>query len=542
MKQLGLRDIIGPVMIGPSSSHTAGACRIALMARNLLCAPPTQVSFTLYGSFAHTYRGHGTDRALVAGILGFQPDDTRLRTSFDEAKKRGINIRIIPDTETDAGHPNTVDIHVVDKNGNELDVRGASIGGGAAELRKIDGIDVAITGEFNNMIVHQNDSPGVLSHITSCLSNQHVNIATVSLHRSEKGGDAFTVLEIDDTVPEHTIEEILAHDAIKSVRFIPAPSAQANSDALEAALYPGDLEQQLARYNFTSGKELLDACEKHQMSIGSLFEKREHVLESLAPSDARSTDEYLDYIVEVMHEATHTPLTHPQKSMGGLIGGEAARVHNFGEQGVLSGQFQLLCQYALAVLETNASMGRIVAAPTAGSSGVMPAVLMSMRDTFHCTREQMHKALLNAAAIGYLIARNATVAGAEGGCQAEIGASSGMAASAVVELMGGSPEMCLHAASTAISNILGLVCDPIAGLVEAPCQMRNTTAAANALIAAHCALAGIKHIVPFDETVEAMYKVGKALPMELRETALGGMAACPSCKNIKPDGGCSGCH
>ena len=174
----------------------------------------------------------------------------------------------------------------------------------------------------------------------------------------------------------------------------------------------------------------------------------------------------------------------------------------------------------MAVLEVNASMGLIVAAPTAGSSGVVPGVLMALKEEKGLSDEILYKGLLNAGAVGYLLMRNASVSGAEAGCQAEVGAASAMAASAVVEIMGGTPEQCLAAASLSISNLLGLVCDPIAGLVESPCQSRNAVGVANAITSAELALAGVIHPIPFDEMAEAMYRVGKSLPFELRETAM----------------------
>ena len=185
-------------------------------------------------------------------------------------------------------------------------------------------------------------------------------------------------------------------------------------------------------------------------------------------------------------------------------------------------------QYAMAVLEVNASMGLIVAAPTAGSAGVLPGMLFALQDRYNISDERLIDALFNAGAIGYLAMRNATVAGAVGGCQAEVGIASAMAASAAVELMGGKPEQCLDAASTVLMNMLGLVCDPVGGLVEYPCQNRNAAGVANALVAAELSLAGIHQFIPFDEMLDTMYAVGRRIPIELRETALGGCAATPS--------------
>ena len=193
--------------------------------------------------------------------------------------------------------------------------------------------------------------------------------------------------------------------------------------------------------------------------------------------------------------------------------------------------------YAMAVLEVNASMGLIVAAPTAGSSGVVPGLLLALQEQYHISDERLLDGLFNAGALGYLAMRNATVAGAVGGCQAEVGVAAAMAASAAVELMGGQPQQCLDAASTVLMNMLGLVCDPVGGLVEYPCQSRNAAGVANALIATELALSGVPQLIPFDEMLAAMYAVGRRLPAELRETALGGCAAAPSaCERCR---GCS---
>ncbi len=182
-------------------------------------------------------------------------------------------------------------------------------------------------------------------------------------------------------------------------------------------------------------------------------------------------------------------------------------------------------------------MGLIVAAPTAGSAGVLPGVLLAMQEEKGLTDDDLYKGLLNAGAVGYLLMHNASVSGAEAGCQAEVGAASAMAASAIVEMMGGTPEMCLNAAGFAISNLLGLVCDPIAGLVESPCQSRNAVGVANAITSAEIVLSGVNHPIPFDEMAEAMLRVGKSLPFELKETAMGGCAGTPTACGL----GCGGC-
>ena len=274
--------------------------------------------------------------------------------------------------------------------------------------------------------------------------------------------------------------------------------------------------------NFQTAEELLNLCKEHKLPISKVMLEREKTIGHMSEEEIIKG---LEHAYEIMQNAIKRSLTEDLVSMGGLIGGEAKKIYKRKDRSACGSLVSRAISYAMGVLEVNTSMGLIVAAPTAGSSGVIPGVFVAIQEEYEFTKEQMLEALLNAGAIGYLITRNATVSGAEGGCQAEIGSASAMAASAVTELLGGTPEQCLDAASTALANILGLVCDPIGGLVEAPCQNRNGMGASNALISAEITLSGIKHLVPFDETVEAMYKVGRSMPFELRETALGGLAA-----------------
>lgn len=527
MDTLGLTDIIGPIMVGPSSSHTAGALRIAFMARRLCLADPAAVEFRLLGSFAHTLTGHGTDKALVAGMLGMETDDLRIRDSFNLAERAGLafSFHTLPDADYD--HPNTIDIRIVDAAGNAMDVRGESIGGGAAVIRKIDDIDVCITGESTSIVVRQRDEKGVLAHIAHCITEQDVNIATTRMYRERKGEIAYTVLETDQAVGAEAKAAIEDHPAILDVRIIPGDTRPGCSriDVPDAA----DALQRFAELDFANGAALLAYCEAHEASLSEAFLAREAALAAtLGYADNAAC--YLDEALGVMKRSAQQPIDEALPSMGGLIGGEARKLADLHRRGgeLCDDQLSRATAYAMAVLETNASMGRIVAAPTAGSSGVLPGVLLALQHTRGYADADLARALAAAAAIGYLITRNATVSGAEGGCQAEIGSSAAMAAAASVELMGGTPAQCFAAASNALTNMMGLVCDPIAGLVEEPCQKRNAAGAAIALVSAQIALAGIGNLVDFDQTVEAMRKVGRSLPFELRESALGGIAAAPA--------------
>ena len=285
--------------------------------------------------------------------------------------------------------------------------------------------------------------------------------------------------------------------------------------------------------DFSNAKELLELCDSNKMSISEVMKQREC---DESTSSKEEIKEKMKRVLQIMRDSATMPINTPMKSMGGLIGGEAKKISDYrgAKKNISSSVLSRGMMYAMAVLECNASMGLIVAAPTAGSSGVVPGLLLAMQDVYSFSDDKITDALFAAGAIGYLAMRNATVAGAVGGCQAEMGVASAMAAAGAVELMGGTPRQSLDAASTVLMNMLGLVCDPVGGLVEYPCQNRNASGVANALVATDMALAGITQLIPFDEMLDTMYRVGKRMPVELRETALGGCAvtksACEACR------------
>lgn len=285
--------------------------------------------------------------------------------------------------------------------------------------------------------------------------------------------------------------------------------------------------------DFKNAKELLTLCQDHQLPISEIMRQREIIV---GETTDESVNSRMARVLEIMKDAAFSPVKTPVKSMGGLIGGEAQKLsrHLASGKGICGNVLEKAITYAMATLETNASMGLIVASPTAGSAGIVPGLLLALQEVYDFSDEDIQKALFNAGAIGYLAMRNATVAGAVGGCQAETGVAAAMVASAATELMGGTPLQCTYAASTVLMNMLGLVCDPVGGLVEYPCQNRNASGVAIALVAAEMSLAGITQLIPLDEMITIMFTVGKKLPAELRETALGGCATAPSA--------CESCH
>jgi L-serine dehydratase len=283
-----------------------------------------------------------------------------------------------------------------------------------------------------------------------------------------------------------------------------------------------------------SGEELVRICNDNHIPIWE-YAIREEVIRS----EASRSD-----VIENMRRTLHVMMdssTYAQDqqitSVSGLIGGDAYKIKMYADKGItLTGDFlNRAMARAMSSSEVNAAMGRIVACPTAGSCGILPAVILSAGEKLKKAKDELLNALFTAAGVGIIIAKNATLAGAEGGCQAECGSAAAMASAAVVEMMGGTPEQALNAAAIVIKNILGLVCDPVAGLVEVPCAKRNVAGTVSALTTADLVMSGVSSKIPFDEVVGAMYKVGRQMPVELRETAQGGIAITPTALKFKKE-------
>lgn len=284
--------------------------------------------------------------------------------------------------------------------------------------------------------------------------------------------------------------------------------------------------------NYQSVQELVDAANAAKCTIGELTLREQ--AEEMGQDEIMLLRQ-MDKNFTVMEEAIAFGQRQEQTSMSGLTGGEGWKMLQYSKQGEgVSGSFMTRAMSrALAVAGCNASMGKIVAAPTAGSCGILPACLASLLEDCSMEREAVVMSMFTAGAFGMVIAQRASIAGAQGGCQAECGSAAGMAAAAMVEVMGGTPQQCADACAIAIVNQMGLVCDPVAGLVEIPCIKRNVAGVMTAFSSADMALAGIRPYIPIDECIEAMREVGDALPAALKETAIGGLAGTPTGKALR---------
>lgn len=281
-----------------------------------------------------------------------------------------------------------------------------------------------------------------------------------------------------------------------------------------------------------TAKEVIEACKKDNLHIYDLVLSGETSALKMTEEEMKNK---IREILEVMKRSSQETLDKSYETEYKMIDGFAKRMNDYQkEKDPLTGKFLVRAMaMAFSTSETNANMGTIAAAPTAGSSGIMPAALMAAKEKYNLDDEVLINGLLTSIGIGQIIGKYATFAGAEGGCQAECGSASAMAAAALVEMLGGSPEEALHAASITLINVMGLACDPIAGLVEYPCTFRNASGVMNSFISADMALAGIKSIVPFDEVCQAMGEVGHLLHESIRETGLGGLAGTKTGQEIR---------
>lgn len=286
----------------------------------------------------------------------------------------------------------------------------------------------------------------------------------------------------------------------------------------------------MIQFNFNTIAELIEAAETQRLPMHEIVLAREMHAAQRTREDILSE---MQHNWQVMQESIARGIKNTEKSVSGMTGGDAKKLYAYREKGYLGESALAAAAYAVGISEVNAVMGRIVACPTAGSCGIVPAALYAAKKQRGFADEDIVKALLTAAGIGMVVDQNASIAGASGGCQAECGTAAGMAAGALVELAGGTPAMIGDAVALAIKNLLGLVCDPVAGLVEVPCVKRNGFATVTALTAADMSLAGIRSVIPVDEVIAAMNEIGHALPKSLRETSEAGLAVTPTARKIQ---------
>lgn len=504
-------DVIGPVMRGPSSSHSAASVRIGLLARALMDNEIDEilVEFDETSALAATHDSHGSDMGLCAGLLGFDLSDERLRRFEHEMQTSGMQIHFKTGNYGDV-HPNTYRLHLKNQK-EEHSLTAISTGGGSIEVITIDGNSVSLFGDSYATLVYFNGDPMPLVGIIK----KEVLKGMVSVKHA--GDRCFVLIESHLLLNTQCLEAIQKRDGVYAVKQL-------------LPVLPIHRPQNL-EVPFLSCSDMLEFNRNRNLSLGELAILYE------SGRGGISTDQ--------VHQKMMDTITIIRKSIQhGLNGTEfndrilgcqsTAFMENLQDGKLMDmGIMNQAILYVTALMEVKSSMGVFVAAPTGGSCGGLPGVIFAAADAMSCDDTQIARALMAAGLIGVFIVKSATLAGEIGGCQAECGAGSGMAAAALVDLMGGKPEKAVSAASMALQNILGMVCDPVANRVEVPCLGKNVMAASNAVSCANMALAGFDPVIPLDEVVIAMDFVGRNIPHELKCTALGGLSVTPTSKQIE---------
>jgi len=498
-------DVIGPVMTGPSSSHTAGPTRIGKLAKQFAVNKLLKVDiyFETKGSFAMTYKGQRSDKGLAGGLLGWEPEDIRMVNSLSEAEKSGIEItfNII---EFEASHPNTVKLVITDIDNNKVYITGLSVGGGMVELIEFNGYNISISGDFYELIAICHS--GKIDSILEILKSNNIEPENVEIQKNIKG-DLINI-KLSKIISDDILNKIKVDASADYLKLItpvlPILSGKNCSVPYKSA-------KEILKYAEIENKDLFQAAVYYECSRGGVTE--EEVLKKMR------------HILKIMKEAIEKGLSQSGK-MPYILKHQAYLVKKAEDEDRLIdlGVLNKIIYSSMACMETSSAMGVIVAAPTAGSCGIIPGTLIPLFEQLGLSDEECVKALLCSGLIGALIATHATFSAETCGCQAECGSASCMAAAGIVYLAGGTISQSITAASLALQNVLGLVCDPVAGLAEIPCMTRNIMAASNAVSCANMALAGVDEVIPLDEVIDSMYRVGQMMPRELRCTCLGGLA------------------
>jgi len=489
-------------MRGPSSSHCAAAVRIGLMLRDLMDGKIQDVliEFDPDGSLVTTHESQGSDMGLFGGLLGWDVTDERLADSLRGIQEAGINVKI-EITTIDAAHPNTYKMTVTNTRETHT-LTAISTGGGIIEVVEIDGVKVSMAGDYYETLIYfKTDGNQLLAHLIETIPADEIHLLY---------GEAaqFVSIKSQGFLDQETISILHSQFEIQSIKQIAPVLPVLSRQEIEV---PFITCTEMLAYNRDKHLDLWELAVHYESDRGGITYNQ--VMQKM-------TD-----IINIMQNAIDAGLAgteYADRILGYQSGNFQTQMEN--RHLIDAGVLNRIILYTTALMESKSAMGLIVAAPTAGACGGLPGACIGMARAMGLSNDDITRAMLAGGIIGVFISAHATFAAEVGGCQAECGAGSGMAAAALVTLAGGSTQQAVNAASMALQNILGMICDPVAKRVEVPCLGKNVMAASNALACANMALADYNPVIPLDEVVQTMDKVGKLLPSTLRCTALGGLS------------------
>lgn len=467
------------------------------------------IKFDPHGSLATTHESQGSDMGLFGGLLGWNATDERLANSPKAIQEAGIDVNI-EITPIDADHPNTYKMTVANSRETHT-ITAISTGGGIIEVIEIDGVEVSMAGDYYETLLYsESDAERLLAYV-----NENVSADEIHLLRGEAA--RFVEIKSQEFLDQETISELRSKFGVRSIKRIRPVLPVLSRRGLEV---PFITCAEMLAYNRDKNLDLWELAVHYERARGALTD--EQVLQKMAD------------MTDIMKNAIHAGLAgteYADRILGYQSGNFQTHMEN--RHLIDGGVLNRIILYTTALMESKSAMGLIVAAPTAGACGGLPGACLGVADALGLTKDDITRAMLAGGIIGVFISAHATFAAEVGGCQAECGSGSGMAAAALVTLAGGSTQQAVDAASMALQNILGMVCDPVANRVEVPCLGKNVMAASNALACANMALAGYDPVIPLDEVIQSMGEVGKMLPSALRCTALAGLSITKTSKEIE---------
>ncbi len=502
-------DVIGPVMRGPSSSHTAASWRIARLCLGILGEPlnKARVEFDRNGAWASNFKEQGTVMGIHGGLLNLEITDPHMKDVIGLAKDRGISILYEVST-FETRHPNTVRLTLEGTKRISLQFMAASFGGGSIEIQQVDGCETSIQGDYFELIVWTKSD---IEKISSLLNQGHIQ------HQKPHKSGKLVFFKSTQVIPENVIKEIKKlPDVEKVVVVYPVlPIVSGRSSELP----------------FNSVKSMLDLAEKQKLGLGDAGILYEQHISGLKKSELLDKMKHLVSIIDnsintglqgtnhqdrILHQQSH--LIEKAEEKGSIFKGSVVNK---------------IIACVTAIMESKSAMEVIVANPTAGSCGTVGGTIKAIAEKLNSTENQIVQAYFAAGLIGVYFASGPGFSAEEHGCQVECGAASGMAAAAISQLFGGSAEQCIGSASMAIQNMIGLICDPVADRVEVPCLGKNISAAVNALSSATMVCSGYDPVIPFEEVMDTVVRVGNQMPACNKCTGKGGLSITQSSLDLK---------
>ena len=506
-----LNDVIGPIMRGPSSSHCAAALRIGRIARDLMGNNIREVviEFDTNGSLATTHKSQGSDMGLFGGLLGYDADDEKLLNSETVIIQAGIKIEI-KIHPIGAIHPNTYKLTLTNNN-QQHQIIAISTGGGMIEIIELDGLPISINGDYFETIIYTNkDGEKIQDEVLNKLPVDEILFLK---------GNRFEIVEIksqgflNESVKAKILEMENVFDIKEINPVLPILSTKNTS-------VPFITCKEMNEFNQDKNWSLWKLAQYYESQRGNITEKE--------------VFEKMKKVVHVITKSISEGLTGTEYK-DRILGFQSGKFIDMEKQNKLlnGGLLNTIVPYVTAMMEVKSSMGVIVAAPTAGACATLPGTCVAVAKEMNLSDDDITRAMLAAGMIGIFIAAHSTFAAEVGGCQAEGGSASGMSAAALISMMNGTAEQATSAASMAIQNMLGLICDPVANRVEVPCLGKNVMAASNAICCANMSLSNFETVIPLDEVIDTMNKVGESLPSTLCCTALGGLSITKTSKEIE---------